>query len=49
MEGIAEVAVAGVPSERYGEVPKAWVVPVEGAKLNMDYIQQYVAGRPMIL
>lgn len=45
MEGIAEVAVAGVQSERYGEVPRAWVVPVEGAKLNIEHIQQYIAGR----
>ncbi|KAK4319533.1 hypothetical protein Pmani_009522 [Petrolisthes manimaculis] len=45
VEGVAEVAVAGVPSERYGEVPRAWVVPAEGATLNLEHLQQYVAER----
>jgi acyl-CoA synthetase (AMP-forming)/AMP-acid ligase II len=37
-EGIAQVAVIGVPDERMGEVGMAFVVPVPGADLERDEI-----------
>jgi acyl-CoA synthetase (AMP-forming)/AMP-acid ligase II len=37
-EGIAQVAVVGVPDERLGEVGMAFVVPGPGAKLDPDEI-----------
>jgi len=37
-EGVAQVAVVGVPDERMGEVGMAFVVPGPGAKLDPDEI-----------
>jgi fatty-acyl-CoA synthase len=39
--GIAEVAVAGVPDAKYGEVVAAWIVPKAGASLTPDDIKCY--------
>ena len=38
---IAEVAVAGVPDAKYGEVVAAWVVPKAGATLTPDELKRY--------
>ena len=38
MEGVAQVAVVGVPDERMGEVGAAFVVLEEGSKLGPDEI-----------
>ena len=37
-EGIAQVAVIGIPDERMGEVGMAFVVPVPGADLSRDEV-----------
>lgn len=47
MEQVAEVAVVGVPHERWGETPAAFVVPVPGAQLTeqdvIDHCATYLA------
>lgn len=40
--GIVDAAVIGVPHERHGEVPRAYVVPKEGTKLDVDKLQEFV-------
>jgi fatty-acyl-CoA synthase len=42
---IAEVAVAGLPDVRYGEVVAAWVVPKCGAALEPEDIKRYCQGQ----
>jgi acyl-CoA synthetase (AMP-forming)/AMP-acid ligase II len=39
--GVAEVAVIGIPDERFGEVGAAYVVPKTGATLNPDEVIAY--------
>ncbi len=40
-QGVAEVAVAGVPDPKYGEVVAAWVVPKSGASLTAEDVKCY--------
>jgi fatty-acyl-CoA synthase len=42
---IHEVAVVGVPDESWGEVPKAFVVPVPGAKLDAESVIAFARDR----
>jgi len=42
---VAEVAVAGLPDARYGEVVAAWVVAKSGAVLTSDELKQYCQGQ----
>ncbi len=44
-QGIADVAVIGVPDERYGEELCAWVIPRQGATLQEDAIRQFCRTR----
>ena len=41
-DSIAEVAVVGMPSEEWGEAVAAFVVPVEGAMIDVDEIRLFV-------
>jgi fatty-acyl-CoA synthase/long-chain acyl-CoA synthetase len=40
LEGIKDAAVVGIPSEKYGEVAAAVVVPENGARLTEEGIQE---------
>jgi fatty-acyl-CoA synthase len=42
---VAEVAVAGLPDAKYGEVVGAWVVPKSGAAVTPDELKQYCQGQ----
>jgi fatty-acyl-CoA synthase len=42
---VAEVAVAGLPDARYGEVAAAWVVPKTGARVTPDELRAYCQGQ----
>nr|XP_053649308.1 uncharacterized protein LOC128700275 [Cherax quadricarinatus] len=44
-EDVADVAVVGVPHERMGEAPLAFVVPKPGSKLQPHQLMQFVADR----
>ncbi|KAF7996587.1 hypothetical protein HCN44_002233 [Aphidius gifuensis] len=40
---VADVAVVGVPHERFGEIPKAFIVAKQGVQITEDEIKNYVA------
>ena len=42
---VAEAAVAGVPSERWGETPAAWVVAREGAAVDAEALRAWANER----
>ncbi|XP_064093597.1 uncharacterized protein LOC135206196 isoform X2 [Macrobrachium nipponense] len=44
-DGVSEVAVIGVPHDRTGEAPRAYVVPAPGAHLDAKQLQEYVRDR----
>ena len=45
MDGVADVAVVGVPDERMGEVGKAYVVRAEGSSLTEDDVIAFAKER----
>lgn len=42
---VAEAAVIGIPHERHGEVPRAYVVPKPGAKIDVEKLQEFVNSK----
>ncbi|KAK7082278.1 hypothetical protein SK128_003408 [Halocaridina rubra] len=42
---VSDVAVAGVPHGNLGEAPRAWIVPVEGATIDIVSLMKYVADQ----
>ena len=42
LEGVKDVAVIGVPDERSGEVPRAYVVKSEGSGLTEEAVKKHV-------
>merc|ERR1712055_1189659 len=38
LDGVLDVAVVGVPHERYGEIPMAWIVKYENCNLTENDI-----------
>jgi fatty-acyl-CoA synthase len=42
---VAEVAVAGLPDVKYGEVVAAWVVPKAAAELTPELVRSYCQGQ----
>ncbi|KAG7188841.1 hypothetical protein KM043_008447 [Ampulex compressa] len=42
---VAEAAVIGIPDEKCGEVPKAFVIPKAGKKLGEDEVKNFVKGK----
>ena len=42
---VQEAAVVGIPDERCGEVPKAYILPKKDAKPNVEDIQNFVKGK----
>jgi fatty-acyl-CoA synthase len=45
LDAVSGVAVVGVPDERWGEVPRAYVQLKEGATLDDGAIQRHLDGR----
>lgn len=39
---VAEAAVIGIPHDKYGEVPRAYIVPQQGATVDCDKLISYV-------
>lgn len=42
-ENVQDVAVVGVAHDDYGEIPKAFVVPKPGKKINENQLKEFVA------
>ncbi|KAK9738596.1 AMP-binding enzyme C-terminal domain [Popillia japonica] len=43
--GVADAAVIGIPHERHGEVPRAYVLPKPNSTIDVDKLQIYVASQ----
>lgn len=42
---VQDVAIIGVPHAKYGEIPKAFIVPKSGVKINENELKKFVAER----
>ncbi|KAK5648576.1 hypothetical protein RI129_003468 [Pyrocoelia pectoralis] len=42
---IADAGVIGIPDERYGEIPLAFIVKVQGENLSEKEVENFVAGK----
>jgi fatty-acyl-CoA synthase len=42
---VNDVAVVGVPDERYGEELMAWITPRAGEEVNEEDVREYCRGR----
>jgi acyl-CoA synthetase (AMP-forming)/AMP-acid ligase II len=45
LDGVLEAYVVGVPDERYGEVPAAFLRMADGATLTLEEMQRSLSGR----
>jgi fatty-acyl-CoA synthase len=45
LPGLRDVQVAGVPSKKYGEQVRAFIILHEGVKLTVDEVRDYCRGR----
>jgi acyl-coenzyme A synthetase/AMP-(fatty) acid ligase len=45
MDGISDVAVVGVPDDRAGELPRAYIVPLANHSISENEIYQFVDAR----
>lgn len=45
LQGVKDVQVAAVPSEKYGEEVGAFIIPQEGAKLTEDLVKDFCRGK----
>ena len=45
LEGIRDIQVAGIPSEKYGEEVGAFIIPKEGASLTPELIRDFCRGQ----
>jgi len=45
MDGVADVAVIAIPDDKFGEVPKAFVVKKAGAEISEQQITQFMEPR----
>jgi fatty-acyl-CoA synthase len=42
---VKDVAVVGVPDEKYGEELCAWIIPKEGAAIDVESVRAFCAGK----
>ena len=42
---VADVAVIGIPDDRAGEVPRAYVVLTPGSNITPEVIEDFLAGK----
>jgi 4-coumarate--CoA ligase len=42
MEGVADIAVVGVPDDRAGELPKAFIVRKPGSNITAEDVAKYL-------
>jgi fatty-acyl-CoA synthase len=45
MEGVQDVQIVGVPSQRYGEQPGAFIILKKGAEIEAEDIQDFCRGK----
>lgn len=43
LDSVVDVAVIGVPHEKFGEIPKAFIILKKGVTVNPEEVKDYVA------